>query len=335
MKIAKSSFLGVLALICFHTCGWSQSFRIDSSIADQEGVYVSRWDSVQNRLILYRNLESGGAPAAKIFKSDGSSTSFYPIADLAETWSISVWGVAATPDGGIVAAVIPVYSAPGVKPPKVKSFLLTYDGSGKLIRVWDTNPYRYTSLAVDRLGNVFALGRGDLDEPHPLIVKYSPNGTIEREFLSSAEVPGGDFAVSSASPNGEPDMFVKGDKLFVWLSHSQDLFRFSLGGDLISKTSLASALNALAASTNSGHVSVQCLTTGEHSEIFAQVKLWPKGPPDPTIRTITISIPPDGAKATVLASQSNFTSFLGRTDLGKMIFFEPQPGWKGGTVSEY
>jgi hypothetical protein len=333
MKIGKSSFFGVLALICFQTCGWSQSFRIDSSIADQERAYFSRWDSAQNRLILYRDLKSGGAPAVKIFKSDGSSTSFYPLADLAGAWSISVWGVAATPDGGIAAFVIPVYSAPGVKPPKLKRLLLVYDGNGKLTRAWDTGPYVYSRVAADSAGNIFAFGGSDLDEPYPLIVKYSPNGTIEKQFLSSADVPGGEIATLPQSLNGQPDMFVKGGQLFVWLAHSEDLFRFSLAGDLISKTSLAGALNGLADSMNSDHLSVECLTTVEDGEIFAQVHLWPK-PPDLNIRALTISIPPDGTIATVLASQPTLTDFLGRTDLGKMVFFERQPDLKGGTLSE-
>jgi len=330
----KSFFVIALALICYQYCGWSQSFRIDSSIADQEVPYFTRWDSVQNKLIMYRDLGAGGAPIAKIFKNDGSSTSFFPLADLAGTWSISLWGVAATPDGGIVASVIPVYSAPGVKPPKVKRLLLTYNGSGKLTKVWDTTPYLFTRVAVDSLGNVFAFGMSDLDEPYPLIVKYSPSGTIEREFLSSADVPEGERATLAGSLIGQPDMFIKGGQLFVWLPLSQDLFRFSLAGDLTSKSSIANVLNGLTTQTNSDRTVVRTLTTGRSGEIFAQVQLWPKQAPDP-IRTVTISIALGGSKATMLESPPGFSVFLGRTDQGKMIFYEPQPGWKGGKLSEY
>jgi hypothetical protein len=284
---------------------------------------------------MYRDISSSGASAAKIFKTDGSSTPFYPLVDIAEAWSLSVWGVAATPDGGIVLSVIPVYSAPGVRPPKVKSLLLTYNGAGKLANVLDTDPYLYHSVAVDRFGNIFAFGESDLDDPYPLIVKYSPSGSIEKKFLSSADIPGSDFAIwCCSSQNGEPDMFIKGDEIFVWLSHSRNLLRFSLAGDLISKTSLAPAFNDLAAATNSDHTSVRCLTTGEQGEIFAQVQLWPKDTSKP-VPVLMIQIQPDGSKATIVASPPGFTFFLGKTDQGKMIFFEPQPEWKGGTLSEF
>jgi hypothetical protein len=331
MRISKSFLFSVLALIYYQTPGWSQGFRIDSSIWDQEGAYFDRWDSVQNRLIMYRDIKSSGAAAAKIFKNDGSSASIYPLADLSETWSVSLWGVAATPDGGIVASVVPTYSAPGVKPVSVKEFLLTYNGTGKLTKVWDVSPYHYMRVAVDRIGNVFAFGVSNLDPPYPLVVKYSPSGNIEREFLSSADAPGGEFAAMNGSLYGDPDMFIKGDQLFVWLSHSLDLFCYSLAGELVSKTSVASALNGLAASTNSDHARVQSLTTGEHGEIFAQVQLWP---PD-LVKTVMVSIPPDGSRATVLAAPPIFGFFLGRTDQGKMVFYEPQPALKGGTLNEY
>jgi len=283
---------------------------------------------------MYRDIKSSGAAAVKIFKDDGSSASIYPLADLSETWSISLWGVAATPDGGIVASVVPTYSAPGVKPVKVKEFLVTYNGTGKLTKVWDVNPYHYMRVAVDHLGNVFAFGVSNLNAPYPLVVKYSSSGTVEKEFFSSADAPGGEFATMNGSLYGDPDMFIKGDQLFVWLSHSLDLFCFSLSGDLVSKTSFASALNGLAAATNSDHARVLSLTTGEHGEVFAQVQLWPKGPPDP-VQRVMVSIPPDGSKATVLASPPVVGFFLGRTDQGKMVFYEPQLTARGGTLSEY
>jgi hypothetical protein len=184
------------------------------------------------------------------------------------------------------------------------------------------------------LGNVFAFGMSDLDEPYPLIVKYSPSGTIEREFLSSADVPEGERATLAGSLIGQPDMFIKGGQLFVWLPLSQDLFRFSLAGDLTSKSSIANVLNGLTTQTNSDRTVVRTLTTGRSGEIFAQVQLWPKQAPDP-IRTVTISIALGGSKATMLESPPGFSVFLGRTDQGKMIFYEPQPGWKGGKLSEY
>ncbi len=334
MGLTNRWLLIAIAVLCYQPRCAPQGFQVDSSIMDARGGYSTKWDSIQDRLLIYRDTTASADPAARIFKNDGTSISIYPLMDLPESWYIDVWGVAATPEGGVVLAAIVGYSPRAVKPPQLKSLLLTYDEAGKLTKVWHVNPYHHHLVAVDRAGNVFALGDSNLNAPYPLVVKYSPTGTVLREFLSSAIFPNGDAALSNGSPSGDSDMFMRGEQLFAWIGSTQDLFRFSLAGDLLGRTSLTNALNGLAAATGNDHTRVRFLTTADQGEVIAQVQLWPKRATDP-VRSVMIGVSADGSNARLLSSPPNPALFLGRTGHGKLVFLEPQPGNKGGTISEY
>jgi len=323
-----------LAVFGYQPRSFSQAFSIATSILDGEGGYSWKWDSVQDKLILYRDLTDSAAPAARIFQSDGTSVAMYPLKDLPGARYIDVWGAAATPEGGVVLASIVGYSPRATLPPQLKQLLLTYDGAGKLTKVWNVNPYHHHFLAVDREGDVFALGDSSLKNPYPLVIKYSPSGAVSKEFLSTAMLAQGPGALSYGSPTGDPEMFIKGDYLYVWMGSSQELFKFSLGGDLLSRIPLSNGLAKLTAATGSDRVKVRSLTVGDRDEITAQVQLWPKVATDP-VRTILTSVSADGSNATLLVSPSTPGWFLGRSSQRKLIFLEPKPGLQGGMLAEY
>lgn len=332
MKHAKK-YLLVAMLLFAQPRAKAQGFQIDS-LVDAEGGYFPYWDSVQDRLIMFRDAKASGAPVARIFKPDGTGTPIYPLTDLTGAWHIDVWGVAATPEGGVVLSAIVGYTAPAVTPAQVRRLLLTYDGSGKLTKVWNVSPYHHHLLAIDRSGNIFGLGDANLNQPYPLIVKYSPTGRVLREFLPSSAFPNGDEAAGMDSPNGGPHMFIRNNELFVWIASSQELFRYSLAGDLLSRTSFATALNALAAQTNSDHVYVQFLMPTEQGDISAQVQLWPRKQPNP-LRSVMVTMSGDGSKTTMLPAAPDRGWFLGITSQGKSVYFEPEPTGRAAKISSY
>ncbi len=105
-KTEKSLFLFVSALFCGLTC-YAQSFRVDPIGADGKGGgYFTKWDLVQQRLILYRDTADATAPAALIFSNSGASVPVFPLRDLSDSRYVDVWNAAATPDGGVVLAVL-------------------------------------------------------------------------------------------------------------------------------------------------------------------------------------------------------------------------------------
>src|SRR5262249_23612778 len=157
-------------------------------------------------------------PAARVFRTDGTSTAVYPLKDLPEVRYIDIWSASAAPNGGIVIAGILGYAGREAKPVPVKSVILTYDGSGTLKKMWDVAPYHHHHLAVDHQGNVFAIGdRDDVEGAYPLLTKYSNEGKVVVQALPSSLFSLGDVEIGSGSPNGESQIFVKGDQLYVWL----------------------------------------------------------------------------------------------------------------------
>lgn len=332
MRIVKRWLLVAGAMACCAPVCASQGFRVDPSTLDGSGGgYWAKWDSVQDRLILYRDTSDSAQPSVRIFAKDGASTAVYSLRDLSESKYVDIWGVAATPDGGILLATIVGYTPRGLKPARLKSFLLTYDAAGNLKKVWEMEPYHHHLLAVDRDGNVFALGDSDLAEPYFLIIKYSPTGKILREFLPSSLFPEGDKVIDNASLNGDCQMFIKGDVLFVWLPRPQEVFRFSLSGKLLSRTSLAKALSSLVVESATGRATVKALTAETDGDMVAQVQLWPKNASEP-VRSELVRLTATGSGATVLPIPFYPIRLLGTTAQGKLVLLQPEAQGKAGWI---
>ena len=195
-------------------------------------------------------------------------------------------------------------------------------------------PYHYLFLAADRDGNVLALGNANLGKPYPLLVKYSPAGKVLREALSSSLFAEGEKVIENGSPNGDSDMFVSGDALFVWLSHPQKLLKFSLAGDLVSRTSLAQAFSRLAAETGNDRTRVKLLSATREGEVTAQVQLWPKRNGH-TVHSVMVRLSPNGSQAILLPIAPDPVWFLGSNGQGRLVFLQPEPGGKAAALIEY
>jgi hypothetical protein len=330
-KIEKSLFLWVTALLCGLSC-YGQSFRVDPIGPDGKGGYFTKWDLVQQRLILYRNTADATTPAALIFSNSGASVPVFPLRDLSDSRYIDVWNAAATPNGGVVLAAIVGYTSRNVQPAQLKSFLLTYSGEGKLLRVWNTDPYHDHLVAVDHTGSVFALGYANLAEPYPLIVKYSKDGTILRKFLPTNLFPGGQKPLlDSPSANSEAQMFVSGQELCLWLPVPQEVLHFSLDGNLIDRNSLARTLADLADERGSDRATVKVLTCPSNEQVVAQVQLWPKDTHD-SVQTAIVRIKLKDSKASVLPMPLDPVWLVGNTQQGRLVLLQPERGGKAASI---
>jgi hypothetical protein len=72
----------------------------------------------------------------------------------------------------------------------LRHVILTYDSSGALRSIWDTEPYMSWAIVADEKGNVFALGDKLLvyesgTKPYPLLNEYDSRGTVIGQFLYS------------------------------------------------------------------------------------------------------------------------------------------------------
>jgi hypothetical protein len=316
-------------LVCWLPCH-AQSFRVDPIGLDGTGGYFTRWDSVQDRMILYRDTSIPTAPAARIFSNNGASVPLFPLKDLVDSRYIDIWNAAATPEGGVVLDTIVGYTPRNVEPSQVKAFFLTYAADGKLLRVWDTEPYHHHAVAVDHEGSIFALGDANLSEPYPLLIKYSKDGKVLREFLPSNLFPDGE-KVLEVSANGESQMFVSGRDLYLWLPGHQELLNFSLDGVLLNRISLAQTLLDLANGRGFERTTVKSLASPKKEELVAQVQLWPKDPSVP-VQSVIVRITLKDRIASVLPIPMHPIWLVGSTKEGKLVLLQPEKDGKAATT---
>jgi hypothetical protein len=303
---------------------------------DGQGGFLSQWDATEKKLLFYRDIKMSSVPAARMYGTDGSEVAVFPVRDLQNSWYADVWGVAATPEGGMVLAAGVGYTAPGIEPSEIKTVLLTYGSNSKLEKVWDVWPYQFFEVAVDSKGNVFGKGLKETkSSDYPIIVKYSPEGKILKEFFPLSLLPDGEDTFHPAG--GIDQMFLVGDKLFVWLDRPKELFQFSLDGDLISRASFQPALSALAAKTNSVKIGVDKVSVNASGEIVALLvfrskdrSIW-----HPFVQLVLLGQKGEVQEITPLAAPSNTSTFLSGSANGKNLYLDYDANTKIVAVVEH
>jgi hypothetical protein len=322
----------VVLLCCPYICK-SQDVQING-LHDEHGGYFVKWDTVQERLIAYRNITDAAAPAALLYGRDGHRVPVYPLRDLAGSGALNIFNAAATPEGGIVLGAFVEFGPPPRSHVDVRSVLLTYGPSGNLEKVWNVSPYEFDLVVVDGEGNVYAIGEADLEEPYFLLVKYSPEGKVLRQFLSTSLFTMGDHILSPSGGNkGVNQMFIQDNVLFVWFARTEELLRFSLSGELLSRVSFSHSLGELAAASGNDRIIVRSLAADDADQMVAQVAVWntqaaakAAAKAAYTGKLLLVRLSPDGSSATPLPISGDRTQFLGRSSAGKFVFYEPISG---------
>ena len=298
-----------------------------NGLNDGRGGYFVKWDTAQEKLIEYRSITDAAAPAAILYGTDGHSVPVYPLRDLTGSAVLNVFDAAATPEGGIVLGGFVEFGPPPRSHLDVRSVLLTYGPAGDLEKVWNVYPYEFDFVTVDGQGNVYAIGNADLQEPYPLLVKYSPEGKVLRQFLSTSLFTLGDHILSpGGGRKGRNQMFIQNNVLFVWFARTEELLRFSLSGDLLSRVSFAHSLGELAAASGSDGIVVRSLAADDADQMVAQVAVWNTQAAAErayTGKSLLVRLSPDGSSATPLPISGDRAQFLGKSSAGKFVFYEP------------
>jgi len=285
--------------------------------------YQHAWDTVSDRLTFYRDVTSVSEPGLRWIGRDGKAVLVYPLKDFPEGQVMMIWSAASTPDDGAVASAIVSYGPLRVKPPSpIKSLLLTYDSKGTLTKVWDVAPRHHFHLAVDKGGNVFALGLSDSTAAdYPLLVEYSPEARVIRQFLPANTFKYGDSAISAPSENGTNQMFIAGESILIWIAQSRELLRLSLNGALESRVSFVTAIDKLQADIyKRAFVRRVGVSSGR---LIMQVEFLPKD--DNHFQVAMVSASLDGSEAKLLGpftAQLSPGVFEGTSSTGELTFLE-------------
>jgi hypothetical protein len=312
----------------------AQRFELDTT-ADGKGDsgYWPKWDSTYDRLLVYRNTSVPDMPSARIFANDGTSVPIFILHDFRDGKFANIWAAAATPDGGVVLSVILAYgNQPDPKDPSkafppLKSLVLTYGPDGTLKNVWNVAPYNHEALAVDPLGNVFALGVRDAGpEGFPMLIKYSKSGEILGEYAPSKMFAKGERALDGSALNGSPDLFIRNQQLVIWVSSTREIFRFSLNGELQRKFALGSEVDRLAAQNGFAQATIAKLAVDNLGGLAVQVRFWRSKDSAKGLMLRMVDVSPDGTESKLadppLLSAVNHQQFLGVSEDGKNVMLE-------------
>lgn len=319
-----------LTTICAPSQG--QTIQVGSFTDDAKGGFLNHWDSANVRLILYRDTVDTNIRGVRVIGVDGTNFGLYPQRDLAEAQFLDIWAVAGTPGRGFVLSVVAGYSPPGEKPFHVRPLLLTYTSSGTLEQVWNVKPYHFHQLAVNKEGNVFALGDRDENHPYPLIVEYSSTGQVLREFLNSDTFSDGSKILANGSLYGDSHMFITSDRLFVWSGPSRELLQFSLAGELLSRSSFAGVLDRLALDASAKNTKVRAIAVSMEDGVVAQIQLWPQQVGD-HVRTMMVQMPLDGSRADIRPQTAATGVFLDIASSGRLLFLDAQSDGRASEVT--
>lgn len=330
--MAKRTRLSVLMLVggCpLLLFGQGRLFKFDASADGKASSgYLSTWDTSHDRLILRRDVDTPQSKGIRVHTKDGQGIAFQPLEGISGAEYLSVWGASGTSEGGVVVAGVVGYGPrrEGRRAP-LKAAVLTYDHSGRLVRFWDVRPYHHHFVVSLDDGSVFALGdRDDTSSSYPMLIEYSPSGEVLGQALYSGEFPSGDNVIAYGSENGDPNMFTRGQNLYVWLGKTQQLFTFSFDCKLLNVRSLAFPFRDLADQNGFNLAQVVGLSVAGDGSIVAQLRLWTKDKnPDKTVAGL-VKVAPDRQTVSLISSLSHLMPqgrFLGLSSDDRMIFQVP------------
>ncbi len=321
--------VGLTSLLLLMQCSAQapHEFSLEPPFPAEATQALYKWDPVQAELILYRDVKEIALPAARAYDNRFRARApIYPLKDFPGAIAADVWSVAAGP--GAVTIVSAVIQYGGLNN---KSLLLTYDAHGSLRKLWDVRPYHHHQVAVDREGNVYAFGHRDdrgeePDEPdYPLIVKYSPNGTISWESLPRSSFP---YRVEILVTNAETlehSLVIANDSLVLLVSTTRELLRFSLrDGRLKDRLQLSSTLNRVAAEAGLGFAKIICLGVAANGDLIAQLRLESKNT-SKSLAFVMARISREGSsysRLSAVLSTPSMGAFLGLDSEGRCLFLK-------------
>ena len=253
--------------------GSSQEVRLEQPLTARLRTSFGDFDSNRQVLVSYRNSESRDDPSVVAIDLAGRVLlQATPLKDFPKATKVDVWDAAATSSGVVVAAVIQ-----DGRPPR--HALLLYGGNGTLEELWQVYPNHIRNLAVDRSDNVYALvDRMEVRPAEHLMVKYSQDGKVAREFLPANLFPKGQRSVIPSGRSGDNQLWIVGDRLMLYMASVEELLEFDLEGNLQRRVPLADQLLSLVKEAGGSRAQIRHISSvDEPDAIVAQVGIWVEG----------------------------------------------------------
>jgi hypothetical protein len=144
-----------------------------------------------------------------------------------------------------------------------KNSILTYDSEGKLLSVFDTNPYAAEAIAEDDQADIFMLGRR-IDEragdpPYPLLVKYDSSGNIIGNAIESNVFKRGSDAIEDFGQGDElvgASVTLLDGNLFIYEPSEKEVLVCSADGKILRRANLEDIIAKIVRSDKVHHAKI-------------------------------------------------------------------------------
>jgi hypothetical protein len=293
--------------------------------------FFCKLDNVQQVLLCINDVESSTVVGAEMYDLTGHALlRVYPLKDFPAAKAFSVWDATATPDGGMAITGVLTLSE---KEKSVRQLLLTYGKQGQLLKLWNVTPYHHHLLAADATGNIYAfgdridIGTGVNAPDYPLIVKYSPGGGIEAEFMPRKMFTSD--VVDTNPHDGMNRMQIVGGELVLLLASMKEAVWFDLNGELERRVSLKEVLTDISTAYGTPFEIMGFAVLGSGGYL-AQLRVQPKEPVS-NVPILFVRISNDGKAFELIkhaGSHAEVGYLEGITSSGKSVFL------KGGRANE-
>ena len=219
------------------------------------GDMMPRWDQGNRRVLSYQSQTASEQVGVQITSIDPSepTVKINVLKDFPGASQAILVGIAPGPGRSIFVAGRLQYSKPegGTA---LKEVILTYDASGKLIKVWDVAPYEPETIASDESGNVYSFGvrfdvfnRKGTAIDYGTLVEYSPDGKVVKEMLAASLFPRDVDPAEFTSETGSRVVSVTNDRIYVYASKTSEVFVLDRSGNLMRRYSILNITRDLAA----------------------------------------------------------------------------------------
>jgi hypothetical protein len=237
-KAMKCGACGIVIVLA--VCAGASSLNatdtivIASPFGKGERAFLAKQSSWSTDLLLIRSEALPAQVGIRVLTIDGKERlSLKPLDDLHEDsyQKLSIWDATIRPDGGVsYVAVASRRIIPG-RPRALTQVMAHYSSRGVLTHVWDMEPYHHHLIASDRENNIYAFGHritGDTTAPYPLLLQYSPAGSVRSTLLTAADI--GESAEPDAFVDGGPHELISlDDRLILLLRAKNELIEFRNG----------------------------------------------------------------------------------------------------------
>jgi hypothetical protein len=300
------------AVFAKDSSGQEREVILGRTFDSRPGFYLHKWDPLQQRLILYRSFWSELSPAVRFFSMDGLiCLTIAPLRDLTGYVRLSIWDVAAAPDGGAVLAATLQDAHNGLK-----NTILVYTNQGRLSQMWEVAPYEHHAIAVGPDGSVYAFGArddvssvGQAANNSSLLIHYSKDGTVLHEQLPLSVFEKDVEILAANASTGEHHLMFSAGSLVLYVATTQDLFIFDPQLHIRERVKMKPILGEVQKETHSEGAIVNKVSY-DGSKIYAQVMLWSGVIAKPYIFSRLVAIDPS----------SRYWKFIGNN------LFDKHPG---------